>query len=166
MVQRRSSPFRGFVDLFTEMERMRRLGRTGTVGEREDQPRTDATAWVPSADIFADGQNLVIRLELPGVKPSDINVTFAGGMLTISGERRSDLPDSTTFYARERYYGPFERSMIVPDGIDETMITASFEDGIAEITVENAARIPLESTIPIEDRSSGQVTQVRARRKQ
>ena len=165
MIQSRSNAFRGFRDIFTEMERMRRLGRKGMVGESEDLPRTHATAWVPAADIFADGNDLVIRLELPSVKPTDISVTFAGGTLTISGERPADLPEATTFYARERYHGPFERSMILPDGIDETMVSASFEDGIAEIIVRGAARPTQESTIPVEDRSSGKVTQVRTRRK-
>jgi HSP20 family protein len=165
MVEGRANPFRGFLDMFTEMERMRRLGRTGTVGGQEHDPRTPDTAWVPSTDIFADGHDLVIRLELPGVVPADIGVTFAAGVLTISGERRADLPDSTTFYVRERYHGPFERSMILPDGIDETMITASFADGIAEVVVVGAARPSEESTIPVQDRSSGAVTQVRARRK-
>jgi HSP20 family protein len=164
MVEGRTDRFRGFLDMFTEMERMRRLGRTGTLGGQEHDPRTPHAAWAPSADIFADGHDLVIRLELPGVEPAEISVTFAGGVLTISGERRADLPDSTTFYVRERSHGPFERSMLLPEGIDESMITASFADGIAEVIVVGAARPSEKSTIPVQDRSSGAVTQVRARR--
>jgi HSP20 family protein len=137
----RPHPFRGFLDLFVELERMRHLGRSG--GEATD---------------------LVIRLDLPGVRPDDISVTFDAGMLTVSGQRRNDLPEATPFYVHERQHGPFHRSMLLPEGVDETMITASFGDGVAEITVAGAARSGEPSRIPVEDRSSRPVTRVGARR--
>jgi HSP20 family protein len=151
MAQSRPNPFRGLHDLLTEMERMRDVGRSGA-GAGGGGADTEA-GWVPAADIFAADGDLVIRLDIPGVTPDDIGITFGDGLLTISGERRSDLPDGVVFYTRERRHGPFQRSMTLPDGVDEDMITASFEYGVAEITVTGAARSAEPSRIPIEDRS-------------
>jgi HSP20 family protein len=157
MARTRANPFRGLHDFFTEMERIRRLGKSGTdvSGGRAD---TAETEWVPAADIFAVGADIVIRLEIPGVRPGDIDLTFDEGLLTIAGERGTDLADDVTFYTRERRQGPFHRSMLLPDGVDPSMIAASFADGITEITVTGAARATEPSRIPIEDRSSRRVT--------
>jgi HSP20 family protein len=164
MARTRANPFRGLHDFFTEMERMRRHGRSGADvgGGRAEIAESE---WVPPADIFAVGADIVIRMEIPGVKPGDIDITFGEGLLTISGERDSDLPDDVTFYTRERRQGPFHRSMLLPEGIDTSMIAASFEDGITEITVTGAARAPEASRIPIKDRSSRRATRSAAPRR-
>jgi HSP20 family protein len=67
MGQRRSHPFRGFVDVMSEMNRMREVGRGSYDPGYEERERTQASAWVPNADVFARGEDLVIRLELAGV---------------------------------------------------------------------------------------------------
>lgn len=158
MAQKRPNPFRGFLDVFVEQERMRQLGRGGLEPSGEERPRTYATAWVPAADIFADGPDLVIRLDLPSVRPDDIGITFDGGVLTVWGERQSGVPDSAVCYVRERYHGTFQRSMVLPDGIDQSMISASFADGVAEVIVAGAARAAEPNRIPVVDRSTGRVT--------
>jgi len=163
MAQARPNPFRGLHDMFTEMERMRQVGRTG-IGGGEGGPDMRVSEWVLAADIFANGADLVVRLEIPGVKPDDISVTFGGGVLTISGERRSELPDGVSFYARERFHGTFQRSITLPDGVAEDVITASFEDGITEITVSGAAHSAEPSRIRVEDRSSRRATRKASRR--
>ncbi len=67
MGERRTNPFRGFVDVMSEMNRLREIGRTGYDPGYEDRERTQASAWVPTADAFASGEDLVIRLEIPGL---------------------------------------------------------------------------------------------------
>ena len=67
MGQRRSHPFRGFVDVMSEMNRMREVGRGSYDPGYEERERTQASASVPNADVFARGEDLVIRLELAGV---------------------------------------------------------------------------------------------------
>lgn len=151
----RPNPFRGLHDVFTEMERMRRLGRGGSY--RADDPDAHGSDWVPVADIFADGADLVIRLEIPGVEPDTIAVTFGGGVLTVAGERAADPGDAVSFYARERRHGRFHRAVVLPEGVDQSMITASFENGVAEITVAGAARTPEPSRIPLQNRSTGRI---------
>ena len=139
MHRRRTNPFRGFLDLVSEMNRVRELGRTGREPEYEERPRTHANAWVPNADVFARGADLVIRLELAGVYREDIEVSLQENVLTVSGERISDLDQDTTFYVHERFYGFFRRSMTVAVGIDERSISAQFENGTLEITIRGGA---------------------------
>jgi HSP20 family protein len=109
---KRRNPFRGIVDVMGEMNRMRELGRTGYETGQEDRERTHATAWIPTTDIFARGGDLVIRVSLAGVSRKDVDITFSDGVLTVSGERKSDLAEEeVSFYVRERYYGAFRRNI-------------------------------------------------------
>jgi HSP20 family protein len=132
----RRNPFRGFVDTMSEMARMREYAEGGA---QEYQRRTHATAWVPTTDIFAEGDDLVIRCELAGVHREDIDIELTGGTLTISGERKSELSEDVHFYTRERSFGHFRRSMNLPEGIGEDDISASFEDGMLQVVVRGAA---------------------------
>ncbi len=139
MGQRRTNPFRGFVDVMSEMNRLRELGRTGYEPGHGDRERTQASAWVPTADVFARGEDLVIRLELAGVNRDDIEISLHDNTLTISGERENDLDDDVSFYVHERFYGAFRRSMTLPAGIDESKISAYSDNGMLQITVKGGA---------------------------
>ncbi len=137
-----SNPFHGIVDAISEWNRMREvgMGRSGYEGRQEDRPRTQANAWVPTTDVFAKGEDLVIRVSLSGVFPEDMDITLSNGVLTVSGERRSELDeDEVSFYVRERYYGAFRRSITLPAGIDEDDISADYDNGLLEIVVRDAA---------------------------
>ncbi len=140
MSRARRNPFRGLVDHISEMNRLQERWMAGPETAREDQRRTHVTAWVPTTDIFATGKDLVIRVSLSGVDREDVDITLSSGVLTVSGERRSGLDEEgVSFYTRERYYGAFRRSVTLPAGIDETDISANFEDGLLEITVQGGA---------------------------
>ena len=73
---------------------------------------------MPTTDIFALGNRLVIRIELAGVDPEEVDLRFANGVLTVSGNRTADLDtdEEPTFYVRERFYGAFRRSITLPEG--------------------------------------------------
>jgi HSP20 family protein len=136
------NPFHGIVDAISEWNRMREvgMGRVGYEARQEDRPRTQANAWVPTTDVFAKGEDLVIRVSLSGVYPEDVDITLSNGVLTVSGERRSELDeDEVSFYVRERYYGAFRRSITLPAGIDEDDISADYDNGLLEIVVRDAA---------------------------
>jgi HSP20 family protein len=142
-MREKRDPFRGFVDSISEWNRMREYGMYGPDPGQEEQRRTHATAWIPNADIFAKGDDLVIRFELAGVSEEDIDISLTGGALTVSGERRSELDeDEVHFYTRERSYGNFRRTMNLPEGVDRSKISASFEDGMLELTVTGGAVYP------------------------
>ena len=139
---RTRNPFRGLIDHMSEMTRMREYAEGGGQAQ-EDQRRTHATAWIPTIDIFAKGDDLVIRCELAGVHQDDIDISLANGVLNVSGERRSELDDGEpTFYTRERSYGHFRRTINLPEGVDEDRIDAKFVDGLLEITVKGGANLP------------------------
>ena len=140
----RRDPFRGIVDSISEWNRMREYGMYGPEPGQEEQRRTHATAWIPTADIFARGDDLVLRYELAGVREEDIEITLTGGVLTISRERKSDLyeEDDVHFYTRERSYGHFRRSMNLPEGVDGSKIIATFDDGMLELIITGGAVYP------------------------
>ena len=150
---RTRNPFRGLMDHMSEMTRMREYAEGGGPSA-EDQRRTHATAWIPTTDIFARGDDLVIRCELPGVSRDDIDVSLSNGVLTISGERTSGLNEQElTYYTRERYFGHFRRSISLPDGVEGSKVSADFEDGLLEISIEGGANLPEPQRIYIRSRA-------------
>jgi len=137
MAKRQRQPFRGLFDTVAELNRMREFW---TAGVEAREGRTHATAWIPTMDIFAAGEDVVIRCELAGISHDDVTISLDHGALTIDGER-TGAPDEegTTYYVRERHYGAFRRTINLPDGIDKSDIAANLEDGLLEITVAGAA---------------------------
>lgn len=148
------NPFRGFVDLMSEMNRAQAqwmLRGKSAAG----QAVSGAGAYVPPTDIFAVGKDLVVRCEVPGVRKDEVSVSVSNGMLTISGYRDSELDEGqVTYYTRERVYGAFRRSMLLPEGVDESDVEAAFRNGLLEITVHGgAAARPKQINIAGEDDS-------------
>jgi HSP20 family protein len=129
---RARNPFRGIMDTMSEMARMREYAEGG--GSQEEGRRTHATAWVPTTDIFTMGDDLIIRCELAGVERNDVDISLSGGALIIDGERKGE-PEATEYYARERYFGHFRRRIKLPEGVDGSKISASFDNGLLEVTV-------------------------------
>lgn len=157
MATERRNPFEGVTDFVTELGRLRTLGVHGTdhgaLPGAESTERTHASAWVPPTDILARGDDLVIRVELGGVAPADVDLSFHHGALTVSGTRTPDDPDAD-FYVRERFHGEFRRVITLPEGTEASQVDAVFDAGLVEITVRGAVR-PRESTrIDLADRSS------------
>jgi len=151
------NPFEGVTDFFSERARMRTIGIHGG-GEpgMETAERTHASAWVPTTDILALGDDLLIRVELAGVDPDDVDLSFSHGVLTVSGTRRSGPGDDhAEFLIRERFYGAFRRVITLPEGTQADQITAEFDDGLVEVRVSNGVG-PADSTkIALADRSEG-----------
>ena len=153
MGRTRRNPFQGLVDTVSEMNRTRERWMTGQETE-EDRQRTHMSAWVPTTDIFAKGEDLVIRVELAGVMPGDVDVALSNGVLTISGERVSELDDEeVSYYVRERFYGIFRRAITLPEGIDESKISTAFKNGMLQITVQGGAAAAKPKRIQVRDES-------------
>jgi HSP20 family protein len=121
---------------------MRRPG-----GQRAQQ----LTEWAPAVDVLQRDGDLVVRAELPGVRPEDVNITLQDNVLTISGERREEQEEQRGgYYVRERRRGSFSRSMTLPEGVDEDRIRARYENGVLEVTIEGAAAVREPRRIQIE----------------
>src|ERR687893_589085 len=137
------SPFgrrRGFYNAHREVNRL--LDEMfGGLGRRPAGRRAQATVeWAPSVDVFPKEGDLVVRAEMPGVKPEDVEVAVHNGVLSISGERKVDQEEERAgYYVRELRHGSFQRSMILPEGVEEERIHARYQDGILEVALEGAA---------------------------
>ena len=77
-------PFRGLVDTFAELNRIHESWRHPAPGEGDRDPRPHSASWVPTTDIFASGEDVVIRCELAGVDRSNVELSYASGTLVIS----------------------------------------------------------------------------------
>ena len=145
------SPFRGFWDMQSQMNRMfnEMLGNLG--GQRPGRQLEGVSEWAPAVDATTKDGNLVIRAELPGVKPEDVDISLQNNVLTISGERKAEQEEQRGgYYIRERRYGSFSRSFSLPQGTDESKVRARFENGVLELTVEGAAVLTEPKRIQIE----------------
>ena len=118
------------------------------------------TGWVPAVDVREDNKELVLEIELPGIKPSDVEVTAENGVLTIRGEKQSTSTEGSEgrYHVVERTYGSFTRSFQLPSAIDERSIEADFEDGLLSVRIPKAA---LAQPRKIEIRNSGSQPAIR-----
>ncbi|MCM8831060.1 MAG: Hsp20/alpha crystallin family protein [Candidatus Omnitrophica bacterium] len=93
------------------------------------------TGWRPFLDVSEDKDSLNIKVDLPGVKQQDIDVSINGNILTIKGERKKEQETKEKNYHRiERFYGSFSRSLTLPNYVDISKVKASYKDGVLEIT--------------------------------
>lgn len=96
--------------------------------------------WVPAVDIVEEKDRFVLRADVPGVNPEDIDVSMDAGVLTVSGERRSESVDEEGDVRRtERSYGRFFRRFSLPDTADADAITAKSQNGILEVVIPKQA---------------------------
>ncbi|HUO51092.1 MAG TPA: Hsp20/alpha crystallin family protein [Gemmatimonadaceae bacterium] len=108
--------------------------------------------WLPAADIIERNDAYIVALELPGVKPEGVEVSFEQNTLTVRGTKPATLPavenEEMRVYAAERLSGDFERSVRLPSHVDAEAITAAFEHGVLKVTVpKKAAAMPRKITI-------------------
>jgi HSP20 family protein len=95
-----------------------------------------ARRWVPPMDLVERDDHLVLRADLPGIEPDDVNIEIKDGVLTVSGERKAQHEDKADGYYRvERAYGAFSRSLSLPEGIDSDRVSADFTNGVLEVTI-------------------------------
>jgi HSP20 family protein len=98
-----------------------------------------AAGVFPPVNVFRDTQgDLVIRAELPGVRPDDVTVTVEQRRLTISGERKAETPENGGYHRRERPWGKFSRSIQLPDDLDVERAEATFRNGVMALRVPRA----------------------------
>jgi HSP20 family protein len=90
---------------------------------------------VPELDVRENSTSITVEAELPGVDEKDVSVTLANGVLTIKGEKKQGKEEKgENFYRSERSYGAFERTLRLPDTIDEAKVDAKFDKGVLTIT--------------------------------
>lgn len=97
------------------------------------------SAWVPALDVRETEDLFEVTIDLPGMAPEDVSVTFEAGLLTITGKREFAREGSQETYHRiERSYGSFARQIRLPRTADTEKIEASFDQGVLTVTVPKA----------------------------
>jgi HSP20 family protein len=92
------------------------------------------SGWTPALDVFEDKDAFTVKVELPGMKKEDINVTLHDGSLSISGERKHEVrPDDTEVHRTERYVGRFQRTLTLPAAVAADRIKATYKDGVLSV---------------------------------
>ncbi|MHC1573683.1 MAG: Hsp20/alpha crystallin family protein [Candidatus Syntropharchaeales archaeon] len=95
---------------------------------------------VPSIDLIDKGDTLVLRADVPGVDKSDISVNMKDDMIEISAERKGEEEVKEEGYIRrERHYAKYYRAVPLPASVDKDAITATFENGVLEVTMPKVA---------------------------
>jgi len=99
------------------------------------EPRT-SRPWSPAVDILETEDALVLRADLPDVKPEDIDVRVENNTLTLSGKRNFDKDETVKGWHRiERSYGEFVRSFEVPSTVDTEKVAADYKNGVLTISL-------------------------------
>ena len=100
------------------------------------------TQWRPAVDILEDKGQFLLRADVPGVDPGEIDVSMDAGVLTISGVRHDEQRDEATDAQRvERASGRFQRRFTLPDTANADGITAKTSNGILEVAIPKQAQI-------------------------
>jgi len=131
----RRDPFRELLSLRRTMDRMRDRNQDRTLEEWSD----GETHWInPYTDMYETDDNLVIQIDLPGLKPDDVDITINGDMLNIKGEFKEDNEsngNAGSVTLRERRYGFFRRNFRLPSGVDADHVDAVFDQGVLKLTL-------------------------------
>jgi HSP20 family protein len=131
-----SNPWDLMRELSSMQDRMNRIW--GTIYDRGSQSDvTSGGGWAPAVDIYETaGRELVLKVEIPGMRREDIDLTVEQNTLTVKGQRRRDEAIREEQYHRtERAYGAFSRSFTLPNTLDAVNIRAEYRDGVLTVTV-------------------------------
>jgi HSP20 family protein len=124
--------------MFSELHRLQSvLDQVFRPSERSSIRALGGAAF-PVINIGTTADAIEVMALAPGVDPAGLQLTVDRGLLVISGERPSDVPeagDATSVYAQERFSGPFRRVVSLPDDADPGKVEASYRDGILRVTV-------------------------------
>jgi HSP20 family protein len=139
----------------------RRLGREIDVlfdrfGLERNVFEPPATMWTPDVEMFQKGAEVVIRVDVPGMKREEVTVEVADGYLTLRGERKEEKEEKKEgYYRAERTYGTFYRVLPLPEGAKVDEAKAVIRDGVLEITMpttkveETKRKLTIEEPTPV-----------------
>jgi HSP20 family protein len=95
--------------------------------------------FTPAVDISETDKSYEFEIELPGMKREDVQIEVSDGILTVSGEKREEKKEDKKGYRKiERSYGKFERSFSLPADVDDKNISAKFENGLLNISIQKS----------------------------
>ena len=108
----------------------------------------NTVAFIPAVDVQEVKDGYVVRADLPGVKPEDIEVTAEKGILTLRGERKAEARDNAAGYERiERVSGSFTRRFALPENVQGDAIKAKFTHGVLEVSIPKQPVVPAKRVV-------------------
>src|SRR5215813_9125578 len=125
----RWEPFRNNAGLESQLNRMFNefFGRS---------QESNLTTWAPAVDIFENQHELVVKADLPDLKPEELDIRVENNILTIRGERKFEKKVDEKNYLRvERSYGSFARSFSLAKSVNTEAIKADYKDGVLTLTI-------------------------------
>lgn len=100
-------------------------------------PSIETETMITPIDLSETGDKVIVKAEIPGVDPKDINISIRDNTLLINGEKKEEMEEKgKTFYRMERAYGSFSRTIDLPSSVDPDKVTAECKNGVLEITME------------------------------
>ena len=99
-------------------------------------------AWSPNVDIAETDEEITVKAELPGMTKEDVNISITDNILTLKGEKKQEKEIKEENYHRvERSYGSFQRSFVLPMGIQSEKVKATFKNGVLNINIPKAEEV-------------------------
>jgi len=121
---------------FRELDRMR--GEMDRLWDSffEGRPRVRFGEWFPSLDVAETKNDIVVKVELPGMDQKDINISLSDGHLIIKGEKKQEKEEKEeNYHFIERSYGTFTRSVQLPKEVKHDKISASYKNGVLKVVL-------------------------------
>ena len=107
---------------------------------RGDGDVMSTAAFVPPVDVYEDEHKVVLKLEVPGMKESDLDIQLENNVLTVKGERKFEKEEKEeNFHRIERRYGSFYRSFTIPSTVNADSVKANYDAGVLKIELEKRA---------------------------
>lgn len=132
-----ASRFGGISQLHNEINRL-----FDSLNGYDEQGSTPATDWMPAVDVTEEKDRYVLQADVPGVDPTDIEITLENGVLTIRGRREATRSEGQEGFRRvERMYGTFFRRFTLPDTADSERISAQSKNGVLELVIPKQEKV-------------------------
>jgi len=111
-------------------------GRSSIAPARQEVQGGAPGRWNPVVDVYETDEAYVVNAELPGMSKEDITIDVKDRILTVTGERSDENEmKRERYYRKERFFGRFERSFSLPEGVDSEMITAELKNGVLKVSI-------------------------------
>jgi HSP20 family protein len=105
----------------------------------EGQPVT-AASFAPAVDVFENGEKVVLKLDIPGIKEADLDIRVENQTLSVRGERKFEAEEKEeNFHRIERRYGSFFRSFSLPNTVDTENVAATYQAGVLKLELKKKA---------------------------
>src|SRR5580693_281225 len=105
-----------------------------------DNQAVTAAAFAPAVDVYENGEKVVLKLDIPGIKEEDLDIRVENQTLTVRGERKFESEEKEeNFHRIERRYGSFYRSFSLPISVDTENVQASYNAGVLKLELKKKA---------------------------